>query len=372
MHIGSSHPAFQEMLEQQSFSLEERYMIETFIEDPGKRSSFVYGTGEEGEVLNEEEEPPIMVESDEPPGENSAEYKTDEQERLQVTPSPEPERKKDPVFEGEVKEIVETALKKYPLRKTWGLYVEELNTGYTYGMNQELTVYDESDGNTDGYFRAASVVKLQVAYVAYRLIEKEVMDVEETYYDPVTKRSFYILPAIHTMVSRSDNNLLNTMLRLIGREKINETLKEYGILNSPVYGEINPATGWSKENNLKRHGTEKVGGKITPGDMGMILRTIYIEKEKNQYMDLFNKALIANIYATRIPRGIGNKYPVAHKTGTAAQFGVYNDAGIIYCENPFILVVLTKGETSTIAEGFIRELAKKLTDYMEDREQAKQ
>jgi len=275
----------------------------------------------------------------------------------------------DPLFIKAVQDIADKAAGKANIKNPVGVYVKELNTGNEFGINENLTVIDEFDGNTDGYFRAASVVKLQMAYVAYRLIERGELPVDKTYYDSVTKKEFKLLPALHQMVSHSDNNLFNTMLRLIGREKTNKTLIEYGILNSPVYGEISPAIGYSRENNIKRHGTTKVGGKITPKDMGIILEAIYKEKDENIYMECFNKALIANIYNSRIPEGIGYKYPVAHKTGTADSAGTYNDAGIIYCKNPFILVVLTKGESSANAQNYIRELAKELTNYMDQRAQ---
>ncbi|NLY19415.1 MAG: serine hydrolase [Clostridiaceae bacterium] len=273
----------------------------------------------------------------------------------------------DPQFCMDIKDIADKAAGKSNIKNLVGVYVKELKTGYEFGINENLTVFDEYDGNTDGYFRAASVVKLQMAYVAYRLIEKGELSVDKTYYDNVTNQEFMLLPTLHKMVSHSDNNLFNTMLRLIGRERTNRILEEYGILNSPVYGEISPAVGYSRENNIKRHGTTKVGGKITPKDMGKILEDVYKEKDENYYMECLNRALVANVYNSRIPAGFDYKYPVAHKTGTADSAGAYNDAGIIYCKNPFILVVLTKGESSANAQKYIRELAKELTAYMDKR-----
>lgn len=273
----------------------------------------------------------------------------------------------NPMFSKNIMEITRKVLKKYSLKKPFGLYVCELQTGYEYGIHANHTVLDPQDGNRDGYFRAASVVKLQAAYALYRMIEKEELDGQTTWVDPVTGETIHLLEGLHKMVSKSDNDLFNSMLRFLGREKLNQTLEEYGICNSPVYGEISPAIGYSRENNLVRHGTVKVGGKITPRDMGMILKAVYNEKDTNPHMDFFNEALLENIYDSRIPRGIGKKYLVAHKTGTAEAFGVYNDTGIIYCKNPYILVVLTKGENASRAQGFIRELSKQLTGYMDTR-----
>jgi len=118
----------------------------------------------------------------------------------------------DPEFSNAIRDIAEKAASISKIKNPAGVYVKELSTGYEFGINENLTVFDEYDGNTDGYFRAASVVKLQMAYVAYRLIEKGELSVDKVYYDSVTNKEFMLLPTLHKMVSQSDNNLFNTML----------------------------------------------------------------------------------------------------------------------------------------------------------------
>ena len=269
-------------------------------------------------------------------------------------------------FSNDIQKIIDTAVKNNKIKNKVGIYIKEFSNNLEFGVNDTLTVVDSSDGNTDGYFRAASVVKLQMAYIVYQLIEDGTLATDKLYHDNVTKKDFYVLQAIHTMISKSDNNLFNTFLRLVGKEKSNEILDKNGLVNSNIYGEINPAIGYSSSNNLKRHGTTKVGGKITPKDMGYILEQVYTKKDTDEHMTHFNKALLDNIWNSRIPTGINFKYPVAHKTGTASSHGVYNDAGIVYCKNPYVLVVFTRGETKTAGEGFIREFAKEVTNYMDN------
>lgn len=271
----------------------------------------------------------------------------------------------DTKFSNDMQKIIDTAVKNNKIKNKVGIYIKEFSNNLEFGVNDTLTVVDSSDGNTDGYFRAASVVKLQMAYITYQLIEDGTLKTDKLYHDNVTKKDFYVLQAVHTMISKSDNNLFNTFLRLVGKEKSNEILDKNGLINSNIYGEINPAIGYSSSNNLKRHGTTKVGGKITPKDMGYILEQVYTKKDTDEHMAHFNKALLDNIWNSRIPTGIKFKYPVAHKTGTASDYGVYNDAGIVYCKNPYILVVFTKGETNTSGEGFIREVAREVTNYMD-------
>ena len=85
-------------------------------------------------------------------------------------------------------------------------------------------------------------------------------------------------------------------------------------------------------------------------------------------MASMNRALLDNIYNTRIPVGVkkvDKGYEIAHKTGTNSSLGVYNDAGIVYGNRPFILVAFTQGTTSEAGHTFIRKLAQDLTRYFD-------
>jgi beta-lactamase class A len=196
------------------------------------------------------------------------------------------------------------------------------------------------------------------------------LNVDEVYYDSVTGRRFKLLRMIRDMISYSDNNYSNAALRLIGNQKSNEVLNRLGIHKSRIYGEMSGAIGYSRENNLKKYGTVKRCARITPRDTGLILYNIYINRENDIYMETLNKALIGNIYSTRIPAGVSRvnrDYEIAHKTGTNSHLGVYNDAGIIYCKRPFILVAFTQSTSSSAGQNFIRSLAEQLTRYFDSK-----
>ncbi len=287
-------------------------------------------------------------------------------EIITISPTVEPSPTPTPVDKFiEYMETVRMELeKKNEIRTQVGIYIKDISNNKVYTYNGDKTELDSTDNAVDGYFRAASVVKLPMAYVVVKLIEKGELSTTKEYYDKVTKKSYKLMTTIKTMLKRSDNDLFNILLRLVGKEKANEILEENGIINSNIYGEISPAVGYSKENNMERHRTLKVGGKITPNDMAIILNEIYEKRKDNELFKQINEALKENIWNTRIPTGIDFKNSVAHKTGTSSSYGVYNDAGIVYSKKPFIIIILTKGEDKLSAEGFIREFSKMVYNYV--------
>jgi beta-lactamase class A len=269
-------------------------------------------------------------------------------------------------FHRDILVIISEAQRKAHLHGDYGVFVMDLATGLYCGRNENLTRID--DGQKEGFFNSASVIKMFQGYILCDMLQQGELDEGLYYEDKVTGRRFKLLPMMTYMISHSDNNYSNAVMRLVGNTKSNEVLNRLGIVNSRIYGEMSGAIGYSRKNNLERYGTEKRCARITPRDAGLILYNVYINKENNLYLKTMHEGLLGNIYNTRIPVGIrrvSKRYAVAHKTGTNSGLGVYNDAGIIYCKNPFILAAFTQSATSTTGEAFIRNLAEDLTRYFD-------
>lgn len=274
------------------------------------------------------------------------------------------------VFIRDINSIVKKAVKKSALKGIYGLFIMDLKNGFYYGYNENLTVIDPKDKVPEGYFNSASVVKLYQGYLFCDMLRNGELDENKTYVDKATGRKFKLLPMLKSMISYSDNNYSNACLRIVDNKKSNEVLARLGIKNSRLYGEMSGAIGYSRENNIRRYGTDKRCARLTPQDTGLILYNIYINRETDAYMKVLNEALLGNVYNTRIPIGVKRvsaKYLVAHKTGTNSAIGVYNDAGIVYTPNPFILVAFTQGTTSSGGHSLIRSLAEQLTHYFMDK-----
>lgn len=271
-------------------------------------------------------------------------------------------------FKKEVHAIIDGARKFSGIKTPVGVFVMDLTSNYYIGVNDTRTRIDPEDGAREGYFNSASVIKLFQGYILYDMLRHGELDEDMIYTDRVTGWSFKLVDMIHTMISRSDNNYSNACLRLVGNTKSNEVLARLGITDSVIYGEMSGAIGYSLRNNLENYGTTKRCARITPRDAGLILYNVYINKDSDPYMASMNRALLDNIYNTRIPVGVkkvDKGYEIAHKTGTNSSLGVYNDAGIVYGKRPFILVAFTQGTTSEAGHTFIRKLAQDLTSYFD-------
>jgi len=247
---------------------------------------------------------------------------------------------------------------------TIGIYIRELRTGYEFGYNDAKTNPSKPE---EGYFKTASTCKLMSAAVIYYLNNNGLLELSDTLTDKVTGIKYKLKQLVPRMISHSVNEYFNITLRQLGGSKINEVLQLLGAKNSFVYSEIMPAKGSSINANIKRYGISK-SPRTNPRDLGHLLTLLHDGKtfgEENS--KALTDALIANIYSNRLPQGIGYKSPVAHKTGTSAGEGVYNDAGIIYLErNPYVMVVMSKDSISSV-QSLFRKIAAEVYDYMKKR-----
>lgn len=247
---------------------------------------------------------------------------------------------------------------------TVGIYVKELKSGFEYAYNADKT--NPADPK-EGYFNSASTCKLLSAAVMYYMNNCGELELDKAYTDKVTKSQYNLRKILPKMISHSVNDYFNITLRHLGSGKINEVLLKLGVKNSIVYSEIMPAQYSSVKNNISRYGISR-SPRTTPKDLGYVLELLYCEKTFGAENDrLFMESLKNNIYSNRLPAGVGYKSPVAHKTGTSAGEGVYNDAGIILLEdNPYIMVVMSKGSGSGVQAAY-RSIAGEVYNYMKKR-----
>lgn len=245
-----------------------------------------------------------------------------------------------------------------------GIYIKDLNTGCEYAYNADKT---NPDNPKEGFFNTASTCKLLSAAVMYYMNNCGELELDKVYTDKVTKGTYNLRKILPRMISHSVNDYFNITLRHLGSEKINSTLEKLGLKNSLVYSEIMPAQYSSIKNNISRYGISR-SPRTTPRDLGYVLDLLYCGKTFGAENDkVFMQSLLDNIYSNRLPAGVGYRSPVAHKTGTSSGEGVYNDAGIIFLEeNPFIMVVMSKGSGSGVQQLF-RSITGEVYEYMKKR-----
>ncbi len=227
------------------------------------------------------------------------------------------------------------------LSGVYGFYVIRLNSGLPYGIDEKRS------------FQAASLIKLPVMLTLFIESEKGDINLDSTYTlneadkIPGAGSLYYKKPGTvityrelaKLMGKESDNTAFGILRKVLGDEKIEGTIKTVGVKNTSL-----------KEN------------KTTPYDIGTLFKNIYeakvISKEsRDQILDF----LTLTLYEDYLPKGVPEGIRVAHKYGREVH--VLNDAGIVFAQEPFVLVLMSDGVVEREAETVFPELAGLIWDF---------
>jgi len=229
------------------------------------------------------------------------------------------------------------------LKGNYGVYTYNLVTKKTYSLDQ------------NEIFPAASLMKLPVILTLFQEVEAGKIDLTTKY---VLKNSDKQLGAgsmqykpagtvftyekmVELMGKQSDNTAFNVFRKILGDERIQKTIDELGM----------------KTTSLKDFET-------TPSDMGLFFRRFYSGSAvSRQHRDQILSYITDTFDESRIPAGVPKGTRVAHKVGT--DIGVYADAGVVYGEKPFILVIMTRDVSDKEAKATVPTIAKIVWDEEE-------
>lgn len=220
------------------------------------------------------------------------------------------------------------------LSGVYGLYVFRLTESSSYGVSEKEK------------FQAASLIKLPVMLALYMEDEKGSIDLETRYElkeeDKVGGAgSLFSKPAgtvltyrdlVRYMGKQSDNTAYNIASNILGEEKVKSVISEIGMANT------------SLENN-----------ETTPYDIGLFFKKLWearIVSKKSR--DEILGFLTDTSYEEWLVAGIPPSIRVAHKYGRETH--VVNDAGIVYADERFILVIMSKGVVEREADEIFPEL----------------
>lgn len=106
-------------------------------------------------------------------------------------------------------------------------------------------------------------------------------------------------------------------------------------------------------------------GDTTPDDMAKILQNLYqgkvvTEKSKNEIYPLLTDTIYENWITKGVPEGVR----VVHKFG--ADLGIMADAGIVFAEKPYVLIIMSKGITQSDADKIFPEISKDVWNIEDD------
>lgn len=230
------------------------------------------------------------------------------------------------------------------LTGVYGVYVVNLSNGFSFGTN-----------HTED-FQAASLMKLPVMAAMYLEDEKGKLDLDEKYTliqsdktggsgslvgRPVGYEITY-RNLISAMGKQSDNTAYTIGVKTVGLQKINEVIKKSGMKNTDF------------DENM-----------TTPEDIGTFFESLWsgnilIKKNKDEMLT----ALTDTIYEACIPVGLPENIRSAHKYGREVH--VVNDAGVVYADTPYVVVIMSKGVVDKEADTIIPEISKVVYEGMSE------
>jgi len=201
------------------------------------------------------------------------------------------------------------------LRGDYGFYVYRLDSKESYGIKR------------DEVFPAASLIKLPVMLTAYQEAEKGNLELND------------YREMVEAMGKRSDNAAFNQLVNLLGEEKIQATIDNLGMSKT------------SFENN-----------DTTPADIGLFFKELYGgEIISDEHRDEILDFLTETEFEDRIPAGIPSEIRVAHKIGN--EIGSFSDAGIVFSQKPFILVIISKNARESEANQVLPRISQAAWEF---------
>lgn len=227
------------------------------------------------------------------------------------------------------------------LSGVYGFYVYDLVSGTSYGLHQEET------------FQAASLIKLPVMAALYMEAEAGRISLSSEYsleeddkiggagsiqYAPAGSVYTFDQLGMH-MGKESDNTAFGVVRTRIGDKKINSVIDTFGMPDTSLSDNI-----------------------TTPSDIGRFFKKLWeariISREsRNKILS----HLTDTWYESHLAAGIPEDVAVAHKYGREVH--VVNDAGIVLSDDPFVLVIMSKGVVEREADEVFPLLSTLLYEY---------
>lgn len=230
-----------------------------------------------------------------------------------------------------------------------GVYYKDLNTGRSFGIHEKEP------------FLAASVIKLAVLIEAYRQVEESIISfhniipVKNEDKVPSCGSLNYMHDGLEVtikdlcvlMIIQSDNTATNILLRHLGIESVNQTMKTLGYDKTHI-------------NRLLFDGKAQLEGKenyFAPEEIGNMLESLWKGKIISQEASLEMINIMKQQQINhKIPYFIPKNISIAHKTGEDS--GITHDIALVFARNPFILCFASNETNVQQTESVIREVAR--------------
>ncbi|MDF2607009.1 MAG: penP [Bacillales bacterium] len=213
---------------------------------------------------------------------------------------------------------------------------------------ENLITKDKLNYNVNTAMRAASTMKLPLALFVLEKAEQGSINLNQRlvytsrhYYggsgiiqNKKIGTSYTIRELIKYAIVHSDNIAFIMLKEKVGSGAFLNYLKTSGA----KYGYVNGVAT------------------LSANDLNIFLKKAYTFSQKSKLGKELVNYLSNTVYNTTIPSGIP-KIRVAHKVGMIPMYNIYNDAGLIFDNQPYTLVIMTKGIEYNKSQKVIAELA---------------
>jgi beta-lactamase class A len=251
-----------------------------------------------------------------------------------------------------------------PSTKNSKVKFEKITASFREKTNQLSGIYalevvdlesDTSFGTSDTkQLQAASLIKLPALAALYMEAEKGTIGLDETYtllnsdkrtgagslYSKAEGTSLTYRELARLMGKESDNTAFAIVRKKLGDSRINQAIDEIGMKSTSL-----------KENKTSAYDIALFFKKLWKGDL-----------VSEAFRDEILEYLTDTAYEDWIVKGIPEEVRVAHKYGR--ELHVVNDAGIVFAEKPFVLVIITQGIIEKEADTIIPELARNVYEEL--------
>jgi len=221
------------------------------------------------------------------------------------------------------------------LSGVYGLYVVDLTSGYSFGINENEK------------FTAASLIKLPAIAALYNLSEEGGINLDDKYTLKDSDKllgsgSLYAKPAgyeitwrnlVSLMGKQSDNTAFNIVRIKLGDSAVDNEAKKIGMTVTTI-GD----------------------NETSPKDVGVFFEELWKgnvvnKKDKDEILSFMTDTIYEQWLTPGVPEGV----KVSHKYGREVH--VVNDAGIVMTDNPYVVVILTKGVVEREADEVFPQLS---------------
>jgi beta-lactamase class A len=255
-----------------------------------------------------------------------------------------PEDERERVEEGleEARREIEKYASRY--EGTAGVYVQDLNGRWGYGVNPDET------------FFGASVMKIPLMVAVFRKIDEGEFSLNDSFETESEDwaggagwlqwqeagTSHTVEDYVYLTLTQSDNVATNALLRLVGGpEYVNEVARSLGALDTVLYQKV----------TSERAAVPALDNRTTPRDVATILAKVYageaLSPESSQKMV---EIMYQNDLQSSLKDGLPEDTSAANKGGWL--YKVYDEAAIVWHDdNPYVVAIFSKHGSEDVEVG---------------------